>query len=264
MADGQTPHKTKRTRSPAYPFIPLSKALERAKAFYDIEKRHPAPFSVAVQHWDFKPKSSGGFQTVAALKQYGLMQDIGSAKERQVRLTDLALKILLDQREESGERAQAIKTAALKPTIHSDIWSKWGLDLPSDATVRTYLILTRKFNEDSADDVIKVYKDTIGLANLAETDTVSSDQEDITDTRDSEDRQVQAEEQISTRSAPPKPLILPMSGETERLRLPLSGGRAVRLLFTGPLPTQSDIDKLIALLELSKDSFAKSDDDSAA
>ena len=51
------------------------------------------------------------------------------------------------------------------------------------------------------------------------------------------------------------------TGETERLRLPLSGGRGVRLLFAGPMPTQSDIDKLIALLELSKDSFPKSNDD---
>jgi len=45
-------------------------------------------------------------------------------------------------------------------------------------------------------------------------------------------------------------------GEQELARFPLPGGRSVRLLFTGPAPTQREVEKLIALLELSKDTFA--------
>jgi len=51
------------------------------------------------------------------------------------------------------------------------------------------------------------------------------------------------------------------AGETERLRLPLKGGRAVRLIFSGSMPTQQDINKLIALLELTKDTFPANEPD---
>lgn len=261
MAENQA-HKARRARSPAYPFIPLSKALDRAKTFYDVEKRHAAPFAVAVSHWDFKPKSSGGLQTVAALKQYGLGQDVGAAKERKVQLTELALRILLDQREGSPDRAASIKSAALKPKIHAEIWGKWGTDLPSDGTLRTFLVLDKKFNEASASDVIGVYKETIQFAKLAEADKVSGDHEDSEDAS-TEDSQMPTatEEQAPSialaASKRPSPLT-----EAELLRLRLSGGRGVRLLFTGT-PTQSDIDKLIGLLELSKDGFPKSDEGAA-
>ncbi len=49
--------------------------------------------------------------------------------------------------------------------------------------------------------------------------------------------------------------ISPVMGEIERLRLPLKGGRTVRLIFSGSTPTQEDISKIIALLELTKDTF---------
>ena len=44
-------------------------------------------------------------------------------------------------------------------------------------------------------------------------------------------------------------------GEVERVRVSLKGGRLARLLFSGDVPTQADIDKVIKSLELQKDSF---------
>src|SRR4051812_5063904 len=96
-ADGK-----KRLRSPAYPFISLKAAVERARIFYDKEKRNSANVQVAVKHWDYKAKSSGGVQTVAALKAFGLMKDIGTGDARQVQLTELGLRIILDTRVDSS------------------------------------------------------------------------------------------------------------------------------------------------------------------
>ena len=45
--------------------------------------------------------------------------------------------------------------------------------------------------------------------------------------------------------------------EEEHLRAKLAGGRMVRVLFQGPPPTQKEIDKLIALLEISKDQYSE-------
>jgi hypothetical protein len=39
-------------------------------------------------------------------------------------------------------------------------------------------------------------------------------------------------------------------------RFPLSGGRSVRLVFTGPALTVTQVDELLALLQLSRAAFA--------
>jgi hypothetical protein len=170
-----TDEKRKRQRSPAYPFINLEAALKRAKEFYDKEGRNAVNIKVAAKHWGYDEKSSGGLQTTATLLSFGLLQDEGAGEKRKLQLTQNALRILLDTRPESPERAQAIKTAALAPKIHQQIWSKWGNSLPSDDSLRFALTVEWKppFNEKAVDGFIREYKDTIAFAKLSESDKVS-------------------------------------------------------------------------------------------
>jgi len=156
----------RRQRSPAYPFINLQTAIRRAKEFYDQEGRNAAPLRVAVKHWGYEEKSSGGLQTTAALISFGLMQDEGTGDKRKLKLTPNALTILLDERPDSAARSQAIKTAALTPKIHQQLWRKFGTGQTSDANMKHMLILELDppFNPNTADVVIKEYKDTIAFA----------------------------------------------------------------------------------------------------
>src|SRR5713101_1673177 len=86
--------KAPRTRSPMYPFISLRKALERARDFYKAQHQHATPIAAAVGVWEFAAKSSGGLQTVSALKQFGLMTESEDDTDaRKVQLTDSALAI---------------------------------------------------------------------------------------------------------------------------------------------------------------------------
>src|SRR5438552_1336676 len=133
--------KRKRTRSPAYPYVNMETALERAKVFYDKEGRNAAPIAVAAKHWGCEPTSSGCLQTAAALISFGLMQDEGTGAKRKVKLTQNALKILLDTRADSSKRKALIKQAALAPRIHQQIWTKWGDEGISDENLRQALPL---------------------------------------------------------------------------------------------------------------------------
>ncbi|HUD13560.1 MAG TPA: hypothetical protein VMQ56_07880 [Terracidiphilus sp.] len=162
----------KRTRSPAYPFINLETAINRAKQFYDKEQRNAANISVATKHWGFVEASSNGWSTVAALISFGLMQDEGIGDRRIVRLTQSALRILLDARQDSAERAELLRVAALGPKIHRQLWKKWGAGLPSDAQLRHTLLFDWEtpFNENSVDFFISEYKSTVAFAKLAESD----------------------------------------------------------------------------------------------
>ena len=68
--------KSKKMRSPAYPGINLEVALKRASGLYVKERRNAVAFPVAVSYWGFGPKSSGGLVSVAALKSFGLLDDV--------------------------------------------------------------------------------------------------------------------------------------------------------------------------------------------
>jgi len=173
-AENSEKRKRKRTRSPAYPFINLETAIARAKEFYSKELRNAANVRVAMKHWGFVEESSNGAQIVAALISFGLLQDEGVGEKRKVRLTQTALRILLDERSDSKERAELIRQAALAPKIHQQLWEKWGNDLPSDAQLRHTLLLEWPvpFNENAVDTFIREYRDTIAFAKLSEYDIV--------------------------------------------------------------------------------------------
>jgi hypothetical protein len=159
--------KKQKDRSPNFPFIPLGSALERARQFYLKEKRGIAPFKVAAEHWRYSAASSGAVQTAAALKSYGLMADVGSGPDRQLKLTDPALRILLDTRPESEERQTLLRAAALAPQVAQDIYDRWGEELPSTSSLRHYLVLDRAFGEQKADSVIKITKENYELARIS-------------------------------------------------------------------------------------------------
>ncbi len=166
--------KSAKHRSPAYPGLDLKAAIERARSFYHHEKRSSANVAVAVQHWGYSPSSSGGRQTLAALISYGLLEDKGSGDQRSVALTDLGLRILLDDRPDSIERADAIRRAALLPKIHSELFSKWPTELPSNPNLRHYLLIEKKFNENIVDDFISQLRTTADFARIYGPQAVSA------------------------------------------------------------------------------------------
>lgn len=159
-----------RDRSPSFPFISLEDAVKRATSFEAAHRRFAARIAVAAELWKLSPKSSTMLQTVAALKAYGLMKDSGSGGDRKIELTDLAQRILKDER--PGNRAAAVKEAALKPRLVAEHWKKWGAERPPDATCLSDLHLDQKFTQDAARRFLGVYDDTISYAALTESDKV--------------------------------------------------------------------------------------------
>lgn len=185
-ATNETDDKRKRTRSPAYPYMNLETAIKRAKDFYDKEGRNATNIKVAVKHWGYEEKSSSGMQAAAALISFGLLKDEGTAEKRKVQLTSNALRLLLDTDPDSRARAEAIKTAALSPRIHRELWKKWGSTHPSDLSMKNVLTLEWEppFNDKAVDVFIKEYKDTIAFARLGPSDTLSEQSIDKEDEGD--------------------------------------------------------------------------------
>lgn len=161
-------------RSPPFPFIPLEKAIERATQFEAHYKKSAGRVSNVLPIWQYTAKSSGGQQTIGALKAYGLLEDEGSGADRKVKLTDLAMRILKDER--PGKRDEAIKEAALKPKALSEHWTLWGNDRPPDAECRSELTLERHYTEDAAARLLRVYDENLKYARLGLSDKIADKQ----------------------------------------------------------------------------------------
>lgn len=155
-------------RSPKYPFISLRKALERAEKLYKAENSNYASMAVVMGHWGFKAKSSGGIQTNAALRGYGLLEATRSGAARAVRITERARRILLDNRPDSVEKQELIKEAALEPAMFAELYGKWNKGMPSIPSMRHVLVFEYHFSENGADGFINVFLETIRFAGLTE------------------------------------------------------------------------------------------------
>jgi hypothetical protein len=158
----------KKVRSPAFPFIPLEKAVQRAQQFETAYAHNWGRIANIAKVWEYTEKSSGGIQTVAALVGFGLMEDEGKNEDRRLHLTPLALTILKDKR--PGAAEAAIKTAALNPKVLAKLWKDWGAQRPPAVECESQLHLDMKFTEEAAKRLLKIYDATIAFAKLAPTD----------------------------------------------------------------------------------------------
>jgi hypothetical protein len=222
-----------KTRSPNYPFLPLEQAVQRARLVWDKEGRHAAAPETIVGHWGYASKSSGGRQTIGALRHYGLLEGRG-----QVQLTGLAQAILFSE-EGSPEWLRRIQEAALNPAIHKEIWTKYDGELPSDQNLRYYLVVERGFAESGAAELIAELRATAAYARLSEaTDSLSFDEGDNSEDTDEMEATLENE-------------TLTPSGRRRQVQLPYSATDWAVLQASFPLKGD-EWDQMIAVLTAMK------------
>ena len=230
-------HTKTKDRSPNFPFISLQAALRRATEFYAEEKRSAAPFAVAAKNWNYSPNSSGALQTASALKSYGLMVDEAAGAQRKLKLTDLALRILLDVRPDSVERAEFIRQAALKPSVAAEIHKKWPGDLPSDANLHHYLVFDRKFNESFAQKAVKIIKENQLLSRAGRSVNVSPSEDCNKDPFDGAIKMDMGQHVIGMTPTAIRSPTPPTQADVQVI--PIPGGKQVKIQFS-EAPTEAD------------------------
>lgn len=155
------------SRGPAYPYINLERAVEKATIIADKgAARQKMPPETFYKLWGMGAKSSGSRQTMAALNYYDLVEYVGRGTDRKVQLTELALRIVLDKQPNSSARKEAIQKAALEPQIFRELYDRYAPLLPDDVVIETYLKIERAFNDEGARATIKHFRDTMEYAGL--------------------------------------------------------------------------------------------------
>lgn len=247
-------------RSPAYPGIDLKKAMEQAKALHTAEGKYAVPMPSAFAAWGYGIKSSGGRETRAALKYYGLIVVEGDNETGKVKLTDKALRALLDEREDQTEKKALIREFATTPTIHQRLMEQFPDGLKSDATVRHFLMFDEGYNEKGASEIISEFKVTAAYAGLYEPDNIMDKVAE---------GDPKAEDNLDPPPAPPPPpatqkgqQVKTVAGERELTTGMLSKDASFRLIVSGAVGVK-EIERLIKKLMLDKEILAEPSDGEA-
>jgi len=257
MSDNQEGDDQGGTR---FPFINLEKALGRAKQLFDAAGAHSMTSLDVFSTWNYSPKSSGGFQTVAALKAYGLLGNFRTGSDTgKLGLLPDALKYFRDERPE--ERLQLVKQFALEPSLFRALWQRWGFTPPADHIARSHLKIDRHLSEQSARAVLGIYQENIDFAKL------KSETESIREEPRQEERAPPQPLGGSDSAPSPRAFLTGkaeiMAGERELTTGLLSKDSNFRLIVSGWIGAK-EIERLIKKLELDKEILADSDDDESA
>lgn len=154
-------------RGPSYPFTGLEESIGFARKMYDYTKKAPAPlYSVISTAWKYSESSSSGHKVVAALRAFGLVENVPvDGDSWSIRLTPRAVLILLGDKD-SPEWREELKKAALSPNWYARCWKKWGADMPP--SMRSNLLVHEGFVESTVDAFLRDYRKTIAFVGLVE------------------------------------------------------------------------------------------------
>lgn len=173
------PNSKSKHRSPSYPSIDLGVAVERVRELARAVPAGSTTMTAALKIWGYKSKTGFAGRTLAAILKYGLIEELeASGDHRKVKISDLGRKILYLKPDNSPERIGAIKEAALKPKIHTELYEQWEAQLPSDEVLSNYLTLERDFNPNAVHKLVSVWKETYEFANLGKAGTIPDEKVD--------------------------------------------------------------------------------------
>lgn len=172
--------KSKRHRSPNYPAVGLRDAVERVRKLYDSEKKAGAPLEVAIKRIGFTVAHGSAMAVLAALKKFGLVDDING----RIVPTSEAIE-LLAYGEDSERGLMALRRAALKPTVYSELYEKYkDTGMPSDASLMAELKADMGFNPNAVEGFVRDFRDTLVYSRLLTEDGVFSMQDSTEDPKE--------------------------------------------------------------------------------
>lgn len=148
-----------KVRSPNYPSISLSKAIELADKIFKRENTHKAAPEVMAKALGYSGLNGASLGTLSALKKYGLLEEVG----KDLKISSDALTIVVDPKD-SSDRIEAIKRTAFLPVLFSELQKHYGETLPSDENLRSFL-LKKGFSPSMVDSPIRSYRETMELVN---------------------------------------------------------------------------------------------------
>jgi hypothetical protein len=143
-------------RSPNYPALSLSQALEQARKLWKAEGRAPASHEAAATAMGFKSLSGPARVAIGAMRQYGL---VDKTDKGHIKMSPLGVRALAG---EPDDQKAALQQAATSPPLFKEL-AQTHPDA-SENNIRAYLITKKGFIDDGARKAAKAFRATLALA----------------------------------------------------------------------------------------------------
>jgi hypothetical protein len=228
-----------KTRSRNYPALSLREAIERARMFYQKEGRAKVDAASAVGAWGYSSLNGASMRTLAALRQYGLLD----GNNEEIRLSEGALTLLLEP-EGSPDYSSALRDALASPPLFQEILAEYADGLPSDPALISYLVRKQGFGESAARSMVESLRESIELVEsrtasyIARTDTPNV----ATNPRQTEPEKPMTQKALDQECAAP----------TWKTTLDLSPTSSLEFRIVGDFPGAGDLELLPQFLELAR------------
>lgn len=240
------------TRSPRYPVIGLREAITKVSEVYNKDRRNKIPKSLVAEHLGYSGLNGASLGIISAINKYGLLE--GGADSMGV--TERALVILMHQKGDP-ERVKAIADGAREPDLFRALDEAFPATA-SDAALRAFLVTKREFLPDSADRLIRSYRET---QELVEEEGAGYDSpKDAAAPQESASVLTTAETTAPLKIGAMLGIKDVADSERELTTGMLSKGSSFRLVVTGTVGVK-EIERLIRKLELDKEILADADDE---
>ncbi len=237
--------------STRFPFLNLSKALDRGQKIFAADKGGKGLLSpVAFSAWGYSDKSSGGFQTVGALRGYGILAAEGSKEEKVLRLTEDARLYFNTEIEDDRRRLRS--QFAARPPLFAHLLERWENGTVDDAVARTILKTEIGLNDQSARAALGIYKDNLSFAPPMGSSKASELNEPNGDDADAADEEVKEDNAQHAHKVRHQPLAAPADGPGLNVTRTAEG---YIIHLTGTVLTQAHAEEVITLLTALKASL---------
>src|ERR1700689_2377040 len=112
-------------RSPNYPQLSVSEAVEKVRAIFVAEHYHPATRDVVAADMGYQSLNGTSLTAIGALRHYGLLENDGD----KLRVTDDAVALVELSREDTAW-GQAFLNVAFRPPLFAEMAREFGDTLP--------------------------------------------------------------------------------------------------------------------------------------
>ena len=225
-----------KTRSPNYPSTSLADAIAKVRVIYQKDYRNKMARSVVAKHLGYNSINGASLTAISNLIKYGLLD--GRGEDMQV--TNDAVTILVEP-DPSPERRDALRRAAMKPALFAQLHKHFGESLPSVENLSAHL-QRNGFNPIAASAATRAYRDTFTL--------VTSEESRYNNPA----RAVQGAISAMETEQLFKASVQADASTSESFRQRVSPTCVAEVTLEGE-PTQQAIEKLIAYLNLMKDTL---------
>ena len=213
-----------RIRSPGYPGIPLSKAIDFVDKLYSRVRSNVIDREAAVKDMGFSGMTGHSQKILSDLAHFNLIEKAGKGG---VRVTELAARILHPH--STTERALALNEAAYSPELFSQFKANWPDGHVSEHMLRAWLMRSG-FASVAIHPIIKSYMDTyVFLQQENATESYDRSTPAASESPDRADAQSGVQLPAIRSDRPPAPAEAPSAG----VRI-MAGERVVFVEESGP------------------------------